>query len=379
MSTTKQMSLGEIINRLSSAIEDDELFCKEELEMVHNYCEQKNFMMSAADLSAIRRAGLIDSFENWKEEHSLYGLTFEQAKKRKDYFFTFNELPSLIDDLRHGYMSATCENGEPYRGAAVLEIGHVDVELNITTYEQTGIITGFSEDKRPILGYFVCIKQGERDDDWVSDNYIDNDIHINWHADDWQEVLEKDMFLALNEYVIKHHLSYDEPNIRPYIQSRPIVPDMRTEKDSYESMVLEYLELFDSDDHIVNRDGNNFLIANYRTFTSYKLEVIDGRLKVLQEAKVLQDCIENAKSAYDVDPEIMNKIQDFEKKWYKKNDISINDDKILKEIHEEAKRACEGLDEYCETLEDSYVCREHILRILDIIENLTKGSEKKGE
>lgn len=111
----------------------------------------------------------------------------------------------------------------------------------------------------------------------------------------------------------------------------------------------------------------------------HKLEVIDGRLKVLQEAKVLQDCIENAKSAYDVDPEIMNKIQEFEKKWYKKNDISINVDRISKEIHEEAKRACDGLDEYCETLEDSYVCRKHILRILDIIENLTKGSEKKGE
>ena len=29
MSTTKQMSLAEMINRLSSAIEDDELFCKE--------------------------------------------------------------------------------------------------------------------------------------------------------------------------------------------------------------------------------------------------------------------------------------------------------------------------------------------------------------
>lgn len=85
------------------------------------------------------------------------------------------------------------------------------------------------------------------------------------------------------------------------------------------------------------------------------------------------------KSAYDVDPEIMNKIQEFEKKWYKKNDISINVDRISKEIHEEAKRACDGLDEYCETLEDSYVCRKHILRILDIIENLTKGSEKKGE
>lgn len=162
MSTTKQMSLAEMINRLSSAIEDDELFCKEELEMVHNYCEQKNFMMSAADLSAIRRAGLMDSFENWKEEHSLYGLTFEQAKKRKDYSFTLNELPSLIDDLRHGYMSATCENGDPYRGAAVLEIGHVDVELNITTYEQTGTITGFSEDKRQFLGILSALNRASR-------------------------------------------------------------------------------------------------------------------------------------------------------------------------------------------------------------------------
>ena len=51
MSTTKQMSLMEMINRLSAGIEDDELFCQEEFEMVRNYCEQKSFMMSAADLS----------------------------------------------------------------------------------------------------------------------------------------------------------------------------------------------------------------------------------------------------------------------------------------------------------------------------------------
>lgn len=317
MSTTKQMSLMEMISRLSEKIEDDELFCKEECEMVRNYCEQKNFTMSVADLLAIRRTGLMDSFESWKEEHSLYGLTFEQAKKREDYSFTLNELPSLIDDLRHDYMSATCENGDPYRGAAVLEIGYVDIELNITTYEQTGAITGFSDDKRPILGYFVCIKQGEKNDDWVSDDYTDNDIHINWHSEEWQDELERDMFFALNEYVIKHHLSYDEPNIRSYIQSVPTTSGAQPKKGSYESMVLDYLELFDSDDHIVNRNGNNFLIANYRTFTSYKLEVIDGRLKVLQEAKVLQDCIENAKSAYDVDSEFMGKIREFEKKWYK--------------------------------------------------------------
>ena len=125
MSTTKQMSLMEMINRLSAGIEDDELFCQEKFEMVRNYCEQKSFMMSAADLSTIRRIGLMDRFESWKEEHRLYGLTFDQARKRKDYSFTLNELPSLIDDLQKDYMSATCENGDPYRGVAVLEYCNV--------------------------------------------------------------------------------------------------------------------------------------------------------------------------------------------------------------------------------------------------------------
>lgn len=150
MSTTKQMSLMEMINRLSAGIEDDELFCQEKFEMVRNYCEQKSFMMSAADLSTIRRIGLMDRFESWKEEHRLYGLTFDQARKRKDYSFTLNELPPLIDDLQKNYMSATCENGDPYRGVAVLEVGYVDVELNITTYEQCGRSVT-ENDKRPIL------------------------------------------------------------------------------------------------------------------------------------------------------------------------------------------------------------------------------------
>ena len=170
MSTTKQMSLMEMINRLSAGIEDDELFCQEEFEMVRNYCEQKSFMMSAADLSTIRRIGLMDRFESWKEEHRLYGLTFDQARKRKDYSFTLNELPSLIDDLQKDYMSATCENGDPYRGVAVLEVGYVDVELNITTYEQCGhsvtemtnvrfldILSASSRANRKTTGYLMII------------------------------------------------------------------------------------------------------------------------------------------------------------------------------------------------------------------------------
>ena len=75
MSTTKQISLMEMINRLSAGIEDDELFCQEEFEMVRNYCEQKSFMMSAADLSTIRRIGPVsythlDVYKRQMQAHS---------------------------------------------------------------------------------------------------------------------------------------------------------------------------------------------------------------------------------------------------------------------------------------------------------------------
>ena len=63
-------------------------------------------------------------------------MTFEEAKSRSDYQFDINELDSIIEDIRKGSMDSLFENGDPYRGAAVLVIGHLDIEFNFHTYEQ---------------------------------------------------------------------------------------------------------------------------------------------------------------------------------------------------------------------------------------------------
>ena len=105
------------------------------------------------------------------------------------------------------------ENGDPQRGIAVLIIGYVDVEVNLFTEEQISRYDDQKGNKTPVIDYFVCIKYGENDDEWESDNYLDYQLQVNWNADNWAEQLEKDMFTALDEYVNKKGYSYDRVNV----------------------------------------------------------------------------------------------------------------------------------------------------------------------
>ena len=136
-------------------------------------------------------------------------MTFEEAKKRPDYKFVLNGIESDIEDIRNNCMKGLYENGDPERGIAILEIGYVDIEVNLMTYEQVGEHLG---DKRPIINYFSCIKYGDNDNDWRSDDYVDHDINVNWVLDNWAEQLERDMFEALNKYVVQKGYSYDHAN-----------------------------------------------------------------------------------------------------------------------------------------------------------------------
>ena len=45
-------------------------------------------------------------------------MKFSEAKQRKDYKFTLNEIEDLIEDIRNNYMKNLYENGDGYRGAA---------------------------------------------------------------------------------------------------------------------------------------------------------------------------------------------------------------------------------------------------------------------
>lgn len=135
-------------------------------------------------------------------------MTFEEAKKRPDYKFVLNGIENDIEDIRNNYMKSLYEYGDPERGIAILEIGYVDIEVNLMTYEQVGEHPG---DKRPIINYFSCIKYGDNDNDWRSDDYVDHD-NVNWESDNWAEQLERDMFEALNKYVVQKGYSYDHAN-----------------------------------------------------------------------------------------------------------------------------------------------------------------------
>lgn len=138
-------------------------------------------------------------------------MTFEEAKQRNDYKFSLNGIENLIEDIRNNCMKNLYENGDGYRGAAVLEIGYVDVEVNIYSYRQC-ILNADPEDQTPLIDYFTCLKRGENNDDWESAGYLDYSLNVDWNANNWEEQLEKDMFKALNEYVKANGYSYDYAN-----------------------------------------------------------------------------------------------------------------------------------------------------------------------
>lgn len=48
------------------------------------------------------------------------------------------------------------------------------------------------ENYTPICSYFCCIKRGDNDDDWESDDYIDNSVNVDWNTENWREQLEND-------------------------------------------------------------------------------------------------------------------------------------------------------------------------------------------
>ena len=108
-------------------------------------------------------------------------------------------------------MEGLYPENEPYLSEAVLEIGHMDVEVNIYAYCQCSEKAD-PDDKRPAIDYFTCIKTGDGDYDWDLGEYLNRDIRVNWNADDWVDQLERDMFEALDWYVNKKGYSYDHAN-----------------------------------------------------------------------------------------------------------------------------------------------------------------------
>lgn len=104
-------------------------------------------------------------------------------------------------------------------GVAVLELGNVDIELNVTVQE---------DDPEAIVypDYFICVKCGDGEDDWGSFGYADDYIgdagraHVDWSAENWKEQLFADMLKALTMFMAeanKHSFNLKYLTVNDYI------------------------------------------------------------------------------------------------------------------------------------------------------------------
>lgn len=142
-------------------------------------------------------------------------MTYKEAKERIDYHFSLNGMKDIIGDILKGWLESFEENGDPMRGVAVLEIGYVDIEVNIFSEEQLyreGIELPNEKRKAPVIDYFFCVKTGEDEDSWRDGGYLEQPVEVDWNAPDWETKLEQNMFEALNAYVQTAGYSYDCPN-----------------------------------------------------------------------------------------------------------------------------------------------------------------------
>lgn len=140
-------------------------------------------------------------------------MDLETAKARRDYRFVLNALDegsAVLGDLRKGVMAYLTERSEPFIAAAMLEIGYLDIELNIFSEAQVTTLPEKKDDLSPVLDYFVCVK--DKHGDWVNDGYLEHPVAVDWNAEDWKEQLEQDMFGALDIYAKEKGYSYDGPN-----------------------------------------------------------------------------------------------------------------------------------------------------------------------
>lgn len=114
--------------------------------------------------------------------------------------------------------AARCDIG----AVAKLELGYVDIELNL----ETSGWHEYGDECVPSLRYFICVDTGETCgnawfdvDSWVSYDYADSRLpdedanaNIDWAAEDWEELLFQDMLDSLLKFVRLDGLHVLSPN-----------------------------------------------------------------------------------------------------------------------------------------------------------------------
>ena len=132
----------------------------------------------------------------------------------------------IPDDLRQALISEqatqeqldAAENGD-YRAVAVLELGNLDVELNLcAAYPSEHNSKAYPGYLSP--DFFFCIKYGDDRNDWDSlgyaEDYIDMEdsgaYFVAWDKPTWEDQLFVEMLYALRLLYLAHPLSFVHPN-----------------------------------------------------------------------------------------------------------------------------------------------------------------------
>ena len=137
----------------------------------------------------------------------------------KEMTFKFNHEidETLRQELANGKLTGTNAQSASWcdlRGVAMLELGFLDIEMNINTLDRE---EDSLEETVPICDYFICVKHGEDAFDWESfgyaDDYIGDDgvAHVDWAAEDWEEQLFRDMLNSLAKFAQVANERHDVP------------------------------------------------------------------------------------------------------------------------------------------------------------------------
>lgn len=161
--------------------------------------------------------------------------TLQTARERKDYEFkkgfkgegiTEKEFLKIMrTNNTNGFFedSPLCKNkkncrkpdsSEGYRGLIIMQIGYVDIELNLYSYDNSRK----GKEWTPDVAFFICTKYGEGEYDWDSYSFIDEELNeeeiicnIDWSKENWYELLEKDMFNKLSLFVERKNWDINKP------------------------------------------------------------------------------------------------------------------------------------------------------------------------
>lgn len=146
-------------------------------------------------------------------------MTFEEAKNREGYMFDCSDVEWYLKEIRSNKFNDHDEiDGEHIWGVAMLEIGNVDIELNLLNARRNK----YGKELNEVYPcYFLCVKgcippeyPYPAEEEWESVCYLDDkfEVTVDWSRDDWKAKLEVDMFKKLMIIVKMFGLNIDTYN-----------------------------------------------------------------------------------------------------------------------------------------------------------------------